>query len=162
MRVYLRLISLLLLFPLPCLAQEEMVLSDSVEVDTVVTDSAEIRQYDLLLEVGPHQLSGIFMVQMKSPTEIIGTVINEFGLTAFDFVYNGKKTKLSNLPPFLDKWYIRKGLQADMSFFFSHLLDHKNATKISRQITFSPDGEISLINFRFKIHYTFTPIKDEI
>ena len=152
MRVYLRLISLLLLFPLPCLAQEEMVLSDSVEVDTVVTDSAEIRQYDLLLEVGPQQLSGIFMVQMKSPTEIIGTVINEFGLTAFDFVYNGKKTKLSNLPV----------LQADMSFFFSHLLDHKNATKISRQITFSPDGEISLINFRFKIHYTFTPIKDEI
>ena len=162
MRVYLRLISLLLLFPLPCLAQEERVLSDSVEVDTVVTDSAEIRQYDLLLEVGTQQLSGICMMKMKSPTEIIGTVINEFGLTAFDFEYNGKKTKLSNLPPFLDKWYIRKVLQADMSFFFSHLLDHKNATKISRQITFSPDGEISLINFRFKIHYTFTPIKDEI
>lgn len=155
-------ISLLLLFPLPCLAQEERVLSDSVEVDTVVTDSAEIRQYDLLLEVGPQQLSGIFLIQMKSPTEIIGTVINEFGLTAFDFVYNGKKTKLSNLPPFLDKWYIRKVLQADMSFFFSHFLDQKNATKISRQITFSPDGEISLINFRFKIHYTFTPVKDEI
>ena len=155
-------ISLLLLFPLPCLAQEERVLSDSVEVDTVVTDSAEIRQYDLLLEVGPQQLSGIFLIQMKSPTEIIGTVINEFGLTAFDFVYNGKKTKLSNLPPFLDKWYIRKVLQADMSFFFSNLPKQKDASKPSRQITFSPDGEINMTNFRFKIKYTFTPIKDEI
>ena len=151
MKASLRLISLLLLlFQLPCLAQEE------------VLDTAEIRQYNLLLQAGPHQISGICVMKMISPTEVIGTVINEFGLTAFDFVYNGKKTKLSNLPPFLDKWYIRKVLQADMSFFFSHFLDHKNATKISRQITFSPDGEINLTNIRYKIKYTFTPIKDEI
>ena len=122
MRAYLRLISLLLLFfQLPCLAQEEIVLTDSVVVDTVVTDTAEVRQYNLLLEAGPHQISGVCLMKMVSPTEVIGTVINEFGLTAFDFEYNGKKTKLSNLPPFLDKWYIRKVLQGDMSFFFSNL-----------------------------------------
>jgi hypothetical protein len=101
------------------------------------------------------------MMKMKSPTEIIGTVINEFGLTAFDFEYNGKKTKLSNLPPFLDKWYIRKVLQADMSFFFSKLPLQLDALKRSRQITFSPDGEVNLINIRFKIKYTFTPIIEE-
>ena len=163
MRASLRLISLLLLlFQLPCIAQEKIVLADSVVVDTVVTDTTKIRQYDLLLEVGTQQLSGICMMKMKSPTEIIGTVINEFGLTAFDFEYNGKKTKLSNLPPFLDKWYIRKVLQADMSFFFSKLPLQLDALKRSRQITFSPDGEVNLINIRFKIKYTFTPIKDEI
>ena len=151
MKASLRLISLLLLlFQLPCLAQEE------------VLDTAEIRQYNLLLQAGPHQISGICVMKMISPTEVIGTVINEFGLTAFDFVYNGKKTKLSNLPPFLDKWYIRKVLQADMSFFFSNLPKQKDASKPSRQITFSPDGEINMTNFRFKIKYTFTPIKDEI
>ena len=143
MRAYLRLISLLLLFQLPCQAQEETVLTDSVGVDTVVTDTAEIRQYNLLLEAGPHQISGICVMKMTSPTEVIGTVINEFGLTAFDFEYNGKKARLSNLPPFLDKWYIRKVLQADMSFFFS------------------PDGEIHMTNIRFKIKYTFTPIIEE-
>ena len=162
MRASLRLISLLLLlFQLPCIAQEEIVLADSVVVDTVVTDTTKIRQYDLLLEVGTQQLSGICMMKMKSPTEIIGTVINEFGLTAFDFEYNGKKTKLSNLPQFLDKWYIRKVLQADMSFFFSKLPLQLDALKRSRQITFSPDGEIHLTNIRFKIKYTFTPIIEE-
>ena len=152
----------MLLFQLPCQAQEEMVLNDSVVVDTIAADTTEIRQYDLLLEVGPQQLSGIFMMKVISPTEIIGTIINEFGLTAFDFEYNGKKTKLSNLPPFLDKWYIRKVLQGDMSFFFSNLPKQKNVWKINRQITFSPDGEINMLNIRFKIKYTFTPIKDEI
>lgn len=162
MRASLRLISLLLLlFQLPCLAQEEIVAADTLITDSVVADSTEIRQYDLMLEVGPQQLSGIFMMKMISPTEIIGTVINEFGLTAFDFEYNGKKTKLSNLPPFLDKWYIRKVLQADMSFFFSNLPKQKDVWKINRQITFSPDGEINMINIRFKIKYTFTPIIEE-
>lgn len=162
MRAYLRLISLLLLFfQLPCLAQEEIVLTDSVVVDTVVTDTAEVRQYNLLLEAGPHQISGVCVMKMASPTEVIGTVINEFGLTAFDFEYNGKKTKLSNLPPFLDKWYIRKVLQGDMSFFFSNLPKQKDVWKISRKITFSPDGEIHLTNIRFKIKYTFTPIIEE-
>ena len=161
MRAYLRLISLLLLFQLPCQAQEETVLTDSVGVDTVVTDTAEIRQYNLLLEAGPHQISGICVMKMTSPTEVIGTVINEFGLTAFDFEYNGKKARLSNLPPFLDKWYIRKVLQADMSFFFSNLPKQKNVRKISRLMTFSPDGEIYMTNIRFKIKYTFTPIIEE-
>ena len=161
MRAYLRLISLLLLFQLPCQAQEETVLTDSVGVDTVVTDTAEIRQYNLLLEAGPHQISGICVMKMTSPTEVIGTVINEFGLTAFDFEYNGKKARLSNLPPFLDKWYIRKVLQADMSFFFSNLPKQKNVRKISRLMTFSPDGEIHMTNIRCKIKYTFTPIIEE-
>ena len=153
MRAYLRLISLLLLFQLPCQAQEETVLTDSVGVDTVVTDTAEIRQYNLLLEAGPHQISGICVMKMTSPTEVIGTVINEFGLTAFDFEYNGKKARL--------KWYIRKVLQADMSFFFSNLPKQKNVRKISRLMTFSPDGEIHMTNIRFKIKYTFTPIIEE-
>ena len=161
MRAYLRLISLLLLFQLPCQAQEETVLTDSVGVDTVVTDTAEIRQYNLLLEAGPHQISGICVMKMTSPTEVIGTVINEFGLTAFDFEYNGKKARLSNLPPFLNKWYIRKVLQADMSFFFSNLPKQKNVRKISRLMTFSPDGEINMLNIRFKIKYSFTPIIEE-
>ena len=150
MKAYLRLISLLLLFcQLPCLA------------DSIATDSAAIRQYNLLLQVRGNDLSGICVMKMVSPTEMVGTVINEFGLTAFDFEYKEGKTKLSNLPPFLDKWYIRKILRKDLSFFFANFLLQQNTKKRSRELIFSPDGEIILTNDRFKIKYTFTPIIDK-
>ena len=115
MKAYLRLISLLLLFcQLPC------------QADSIATDSAAIRQYNLLLQVRGNDLSGICVMKMVSPTEMVGTVINEFGLTAFDFEYKEGKTKLSNLPPFLDKWYIRKILRKDLSFFFAIFLLQQN------------------------------------
>lgn len=150
MKAYLRLISLLLLFyQLPCHA------------DSIATDSAAIRQYNLLLQVRGNDLSGICVMKMVSPTEMVGTVINEFGLTAFDFEYKEGKTKLSNLPPFLDKWYIRKILRKDLSFFFANFLLQQNTKKRSRELIFSPDGEIILTNDRIKIKYTFTPIIDK-
>jgi len=150
MKAYLRLISLLLLFcQLPC------------QADSIATDSASIRQYNLLLQVRGNDLSGICVMKMVSPTEMIGTVVNEFGFTAFDFEYREGKTKLSNLPPFLDKWYIRKILRKDLSFFFANFLLQQNTKKRSRELIFSPDGEIILTNDRFKIKYTFTPIIDK-
>jgi hypothetical protein len=150
MKAYLRLISLLLLFcQLPC------------QADSIATDSASIRQYNLLLQVRGNDLSGICVMKMVSPTEMVGTVINEFGLTAFDFEYKEGKTRLSNLPPFLDKWYIRKILRKDLSFFFANFLLQQNTKKRSRELIFSPDGEIILTNDRFKIKYTFTPIIDK-
>ena len=152
---------MLLLFQLPCMAQEEMVLADSVVVDTVATDTAEIRQYNLLLQVRRDEISGICVMKMISATEVIGTVINEFGLTAFDFEYKDGETQLSNLPPILDRWYIRRILKEDLSFFFSNLSLGQDLRKRSREITFLPDGEIILENHRFKIKYTFTPILEE-
>ena len=143
------------------MAQEEMVLADSVVVDTVATDTAEIRQYNLLLQVRRDEISGICVMKMISATEVIGTVINEFGLTAFDFEYKDGETQLSNLPPILDRWYIRRILKEDLSFFFSNLSLGQDLRKRSREITFLPDGEIILENHRFKIKYTFTPILEE-
>lgn len=143
------------------MAQEEIVLADSVVVDTVATDTAEIRQYNLLLQVRRDEISGICVMKMISATEVIGTVINEFGLTAFDFEYKDGETQLSNLPPILDRWYIRRILKEDLSFFFSNLSLGQDLRKRSREITFLPDGEIILENHRFKIKYTFTPILEE-
>ena len=150
MKAYLRLISLLLLLcQLPCLA------------DAVDTDSAVIKQYNLLLQVRGNDISGICVIKMVSSSEMIGTVINEFGLTAFDFEYKEGKTKLSNLPPFLDKWYIRKILKKDLSFFFANFQLQQNTKKRSKELLFSSDGEMILTNNRFNIKYTFTPIIDE-
>lgn len=139
----------MLLFQLPCLAQEEL------------ADTTEISQYNLLMQVKGREISGICMMKMISETEVIGSVVNEFGLTAFDFEYKEGKTHLSNLPPVLDKWYFRLILKKDLSFFFSNLPLRQDLKKHGRKITFSPDGEIALVNNRFIIKYTFTPIKNE-
>ena len=152
---------LLLLGQLPCLAQEAIEVTDKIATYSVVADSTKIKQYSLLLQVRHDEISGICLMKMISEKEVIGTVINEFGLTAFDFDYKDGKTQLSNLPPILDKWYIRRILKKDLSFFFSYLLLGKDLRKSSRQISFSPDGEITLVNLRFKIKYKFTPINEE-
>lgn len=165
MRACLRLISLLLLFyQLPCLASEvrQKEIVDSITADSLVTDSAVIKQYNLLLQVRDNDISGIFVMRIVSPTEIIGTVVNEFGFTAFDFEYREGKTELSNLTPFLDKWYIRRVLQEDLSFFFVNFLLQQDIKKRSRELLFTSDGEIILTNNRFKIKYVFTPIIDEV
>ena len=129
--------------------------------DSVSTDSVEIKQYNMSLQVKDQELTGIFVMKYISPSEIVGTLINEFGLTAFDFEYHEGRTKLSNLPPFLDRWFIRRILQDDLSFFFINLPSGQDFKKRSRRITFSPEGEITLLNTRFKLNYTFTPIIDE-
>ena len=77
-----------------------------------------------------------------------------------DFDKDGK-TKLSNLPPMLDRWFVRRILQNDFSFFFKYLPSGQDFKKRSRRITFSPEGEVTLLNKRFKLKYTFTPIIDE-
>lgn len=159
MRTYLRLISLfLLLCPLSgsanAVSQEEM-------SDSVLTDSVEIKQYNFSLQVKDQEVTGICVTRFISQTEAVGTVMNEFGLTILDFEYKDGKTKLSNLPPMLDRWFVRRILQNDFSFFFKHLPSGQDFKKRSRRITFSPEGEVTLLNKRFKLTYTFTPIIDE-
>lgn len=159
MKACLRLISVfLLLCPLPCLAdtvsQEEM-------TDSVITDSVEIKQYNFLLQVKNQEVTGICVMKFISLSEVLGTVINEFGFTAFDFEYKDGKTKLSNLPPILDRWYIRRVLQGDFSFLIKNLPNQQTIKKRSRLLTFSPEGEMTLVNRRFALTYTFTPIIDE-
>ena len=159
MRTSLRLISLFLLFcPLSCLAS---VVSQEEISDSVSTDSVEIKQYNFSLQVKNQEVTGICVTQFISLTEAFGTVMNEFGLTILDFEYKEGKTKLSNLPSMLDRWLIRRILQNDFSFFFKNLPSGQDFKKRSRQITFSPEGEITLLNKRFQLKYTFTPIIDE-
>ena len=159
MRTYLRLISLfILLCPLSgsanVVSQEEM-------SDSVLTDSVEIKQYNFSLQVKDQEVTGICVTKFILQTEAVGTVMNEFGLTILDFEYKDGKTKLSNLPPMLDRWFVRRILQNDFSFFFKYLPSGQDFKKRSRRITFSPEGEVTLLNKRFKLKYTFTPIIDE-
>ena len=88
------------------------------------------------------------------------SVINEFGIKAFDAVYTGEKdrVKLENVIPPLNRWYVRKVIAKDMSFLFNP------GKKLSRRRSLSreADGSIVLSNKRFNIVYNLQPIKGNV
>jgi hypothetical protein len=90
----------------------------------------------------------------------MGTVVNEFGINAFDFVYNKEKqeVKLIDVISFIDKWYIKKALKEDLEALLS-LNEKKDKNK---EITKQEDDTIILNDKRYKITYTLTPLVEQI
>ena len=142
MRSCLRLISLLLLlWQTPCMAQE----------------------YNLLMQVRGQEITGICVINTTPENEVVGTVVSEFGVKAFDFTYANGKAKVLNVIAMLDKWYIRKVLRKDLAFILENLPKGQDAVKKKkkRSISFLPNGDIEMKNSRFNIRYTFTPMSHE-
>lgn len=85
-------------------------------------DEGEQLRYAVQIEMPRGYISGI-SVMRREGEEIKGVVVNEFGVTAFSFVYNtvSGKVKLSDVIAMLDKWYIRRVLRKDMQQVMNHL-----------------------------------------
>lgn len=117
-----------------------------------------VQQYhiDISLPKGGH-LSGICLIRMDSVTgDGAMSVVNEFGIKAYDAVYSGKKhnVKLKNTMPVLNKWYIRRVIAKDMSVLFN-----PNRKLPGRRVLLrKDDGSLLLSNKRFKITYSLRPI----
>ena len=140
MRSCLRLISLLLLlWQTPCMAQE----------------------YNLLMQVRGQEITGICVINTTPENEVVGTVVSEFGVKAFDFTYANGKAKVLNVIAMLDKWYIRKVLRKDLAFILENLHQGQDAVKKKRSISFLPNGDIEMKIGRFNIRYTFSPMNHE-
>lgn len=140
MRSCLRLISLLLLlWQAPCMAQE----------------------YNLLMQVRGQEITGICVISTTPENEVVGTVVSEFGVKAFDFTYANGKAQVLNVIAMLDKWYIRKVLRKDLAFILENLPQRQDAVKKKRRLSFLPNGDIEMKNERFNIRYTFTPMDHE-
>ena len=92
-------------------------------------------------------LSGLCLVRTLGDT-LVGAVVNEFGLQAFDFVFDRRrgKVQLSHLLPMLDHWYIRRTLRRDLAQL---LIDYR------------PDAPLHYHNERRNIDYLFTPLPDD-
>lgn len=149
MRSSLRLISLLLLLcQLPCMATENV-------------DSVESREYNLLMQVRGQEVTSICMMNISPDGTIVGTVVSEMGMKAFDFTYERGKANVLNVVAFLNKWYIRKVLKKDLAFILSNMFDGKDIVKKKRRLSFLPNGDIEAVNAKFNIHYTFTPMRSE-
>lgn len=105
------------------------------------TENGQRSKYDFSIEMGRAHLSGILVI-MKDNGDIRGSLVNEFGISALDFVYNGKKVEIISIMAKLDKWYIKKLLKKDMV----------------RVLSAMSEGQSRYRNEKRKIEYTFAEI----
>ncbi|MDO4164503.1 MAG: hypothetical protein Q4D56_08985 [Bacteroides sp.] len=101
-------------------------------------------------------LSGVCVTRMEQNGDGALSIVNEFGIKAFDALYTADKDKLKlqNVIKMLDKWYMRRVIAKDMALILN---PHKKIPK-SRTVSRPEDGSILLTNKRFKITYQLQPI----
>lgn len=119
------------------------------------------QEYNLLMQVRGQEITGICVINTTPENEVVGTVVSEFGVKAFDFTYANGKAKVLNVIAMLDKWYIRKVLRKDLAFILENLPQGQDTVKKKRSISFLPNGDIEMKNERFNIRYTFSPMNHE-
>lgn len=119
-------------------------------------------RYKVSIQAKQAELTGICILKTDEE-RTIGSIFNEFGIKAFDLTYSKKnsKVKLMNIIGFLDKWYIRKIVKADMKFLFSSDEKNEKIADQHRELTCSPNGVIVLKNLKYGLNYTFSPMKEQ-
>lgn len=126
-------------FSLPILAQQEQ---PSQEVYSGITGSK--MKFSATIEMPKGYVSGI-CVLMAEDGVIKGSMFNEFGISAMDFIYQpGKdRVKLVSVMDMLDKWYIKRILKRDMAHVVRNLMEGISVYR----------------NDKYKINYKFTVLK---
>jgi hypothetical protein len=119
-------------------------------------DTTEVSKYRVLIKTGQAEITGILILKYIDD-EWRGSLINEFGIKAFDFIAPKGKCKLQNTISFLDKWYIRKTVEGDFAFLFWDAAQGKTVKGKSLQ-RLSDDGWL-LKNEKRKIEYLFQKIE---
>ncbi len=109
------------------------------------TADGERARYDAAIEMGRGYVSGVCIL-VADGDEVKGCLVNEFGISALDFIYNPqtKKVKLVHVIKLLDKWYIRRTLRSDLAKVMQNLAE----------------GIMTYRNEKRKIDYKFTILQD--
>ena len=154
MKHYLSLISFLLLFC--CSTCSSQVVSDG---ELSSTDSIIVKEYSLAANIRGHEMTGICIINISADSSIVGTIVNEFGIKAFDCSYSVGRAKLFNVMSLLDKWYIRKVLRNDFRFILANMFfNNSEISEKKRTMKKMADGRITVVNNRHKISYSFLPL----
>ncbi|MDR2414632.1 MAG: hypothetical protein LBD64_06570 [Odoribacteraceae bacterium] len=114
-------------------------------------DSRETTRYQVTIQVRQALITGIMIVK-HARDEWRGSLINEFGVKAFDFIVNGERCRVLNAISFLDRWYIRRVIASDIT-----LLCGGRARK-GKYLESLPGGGFLLKNEKHHIIYTFKPV----
>lgn len=113
-------------------------------------------RWNFTLERGTLSLTGICLVR-QTEEGLAGSVVNEFGIRAFDFTCRHDKVRVMNVLPQMNRWYIRRLLRADL-----RLLAASKAITPGRRrqlTTYLPDS-LLLSNLKYHINYRFERIKE--
>lgn len=72
-------------------------------------------KFTATIETQKGYVSGICVILLEGDT-LKGSIFNEFGITAIDFIYHisKEKVKLISVLPMLNKWYIKRVLKQDL------------------------------------------------
>ena len=138
-------------------------------------DDEQLNRYQVNIQVGGNHISGICMLK-KSDDNWRGTVINEFGVKAFDFIITPKKCELLHTVSFLNKWYIRRTIASDLHFLFEidnpdvsfqkktvRWIDARDGSltiqyKKKKSVIRMPDNKLELRNLKRSIVYSLNVI----
>jgi hypothetical protein len=120
-------------------------------------DTTAVSKYRVLIKANQAEISGIMVVKFIH-NEWRGSLINEFGIKAFDFVAPRGRCKLQNTIPFLNKWYIRKTVEDDFAFLFWNAASKKIMK--GKRLEQSSDDKFVLKNEKRAIEYSFQSIEE--
>ncbi len=140
--VYLLWISLVLCGAVPAAAQDSR----------VVLRPGEVNRFRVGIDLGRARLSGI-MVVGTSGEDVVGAVVNEFGIKAFDFECRRGKCRVRNVAGPMDRWYVRRTIAADMRRLFCG--EGRGLYEFE-----SEDGVAVLRNVRRGIRYELSPLAE--
>lgn len=118
-------------------------------------------RYAFQIETQKAAVTGI-MILKETADEIAGSMVNEFGVSAIDFIYNKKKDsiKLLSVVSFLNKWYIKKVLKKDLKLSIQLLTDLPGKQPKNYEID-QMDAYLIILNIKRKIKYTFNIMESE-
>lgn len=111
------------------------------------------------IEYRDSRTTGILVVKAEDGM-IMGSMINEFGISAMDFKYDicTNKLQLVSVVGWLDKWYIRRVLRNDLAYCLHQLYGTpwrgRGRYKTTRDCE---AGSLSIRNTRRGLTYSFMP-----
>lgn len=110
------------------------------------TEEGEKTRYSLQIDFDNAYLSGVGILACIDG-KVLGSVFNEFGVSALSFSYNPRKDKVKILSIIgkFNKWYIRRVIKKDMK----------------KVIAVLKEGGTTYTNQKYHITYTFQQLKFE-
>jgi len=114
-----------------------------------------LNSYQVSIQVRGNEITGTCMLK-KSEDGWRGTLVNTFGIKAFDFIVTPQKCELLHTIALLDKWYIRRTIAGDLHFLFE--ADNPEASFQKKTVRSVEQGGILMVRWKKK---NITRIQDD-
>lgn len=121
--------------------------------------ASQTERYAFEISLQRGHITGMLVTRTVND-EIIGTMVNEFGVTALSFVYNVRKNKIKliDVLPMLNKWYIKQVLKNDLKYCVD-ILYTLPVKKKKNYVVEKTEECVSVTNTKRKITYTFRAVE---